>query len=184
MKVLTITIFTVGAMTIAASCNTNAEYYEMRGSLPYTAMTPGTSAQSAAMPDDSVTGLTVRNEAQKSQEMPASVRRFLNRYYKNIGVVKYKTKTTVGKGKQYEIELENGVETEFDNSGNWTEIKDYKGVPASLVPRKISSYVSQKYPDIKIKSIEKETRKKKIEVELLDGTDLEFDLAGNFLRID
>lgn len=184
MKVPTITIFTVGVMTIAASCNTNAEYYEMSGSLPYTAVTPGTSAQSAAMPDDSITGLTPKNKAQKSQEMPASVRRFLNQYYRHTAVVKYKTKTTVGVGRKYEINLDNGAEIEFDDSGNWTEIKDYKGVPASLMPRKISSYIAQNYPGIKIKSIEKEARKNKIEVELLNGTDLEFDMAGNFLRID
>ena len=119
----------------------------------------------------------------QENEMPEKVKAFMAQHYPNIAVSKYemKSKTT---GNEYEVKLDNGVEVEFDNAENWTEIKDYNGVPAALVPAKISSYVNQNYKDIKIKSLEKKMDKNRIDVDLLNGVELEFDMDGTFLRID
>ena len=117
------------------------------------------------------------------QELPKNVRTFLNEYYPNIQISKAEVKTKLG-AKEYEIKLNNGVEVEFDTEENWKEIKDYNGVPDALVPAKVKTYVNQNYKNIKIESIDNKTAKNKMKVDLLNGVDLEFDMDGNFLRID
>jgi len=85
----------------------------------------------------------------------------------------------------YEVKLSNGWEIDFGRKGNWKEIdcKD-ASVPATvlaLLPPSISLYVSTNYPDVSVVEISKG---RKYDVELSNGLDLEFDLKGNFLRID
>jgi hypothetical protein len=55
-------------------------------------------------------------------------------------------------------------------------------VPAKIVPAKISKYVHKNYPNVLIKEIQKERRK--YEVSLSNGLDLDFNLNGKFLKID
>ncbi|QBO58475.1 PepSY-like domain-containing protein [Chryseobacterium salivictor] len=117
------------------------------------------------------------------QNLPPQVKTFLNEHYAGIAISKHETKTNA-KGKQYEVQLNNGVEIEFDNDGNWKGIKDNNGVPDILIPTKIKEYVNKNYKDIKIKSLEKKSDKNIIKADLLNGVDLEFDMQGNFLMID
>lgn len=121
--------------------------------------------------------------ATTAQDLPPKVRQFLDQYYPNIALSKYEIKSLLGK-KQYEVKLNNGVEIDFDEDGNWKEIKDGAGVPEVLVPAKIKTYVAQNYKGVKIESFNKNDDGKKMKVDLLNGVDLEFDLQGNFLRID
>lgn len=117
------------------------------------------------------------------QNIPPKVKSFLNEHYAGIEISKYEIKTKLN-GTQYAVKLNNGVEVEFDKDGNWKEIKDYNGVPDVLIPVKIKEYVNKNYKDIKIKSLDKKTDKNKIKADLLNGVDLEFDMEGNFLRLD
>ena len=55
-------------------------------------------------------------------------------------------------------------------------------VPTKIVPAKISKYVHKNYPNVLIKEIQKERRK--YEVSLSNGLDLDFNLNGKFLKID
>ncbi len=115
------------------------------------------------------------------QEMPATIKSFLAKYYPKATVVKYETKSTVV-GKKYEVKLNNGAEIDFDKNGNWEEISDKQGVPAALIPAKIKTYLDQKYKGVKVESIDKE--RNKIKVDLQNDIDLEFDKNGKFLRIE
>lgn len=119
---------------------------------------------------------------QQQKDFPKKANQFLQTYYKDAPVAKYEVKTTPRLGKKYEVKLTSGVEVEFNDAGDWTEIKDPKGVPADLIPASIKSYADTNYKGIGIKKIEKETSK--ISVELMSGIDLEFDTQGKFLRID
>ena len=121
--------------------------------------------------------------AEQPQDLPAKVNDFLKDHYRGILIAKYEMKNTLGK-KEYEVKLDNGVEVEFDDNENWKKIKDYNGVPDILVPPKVKSYVNKNYKDIKIKSLDKKADRNMIEVDLLNGIELEFDMEGNFLRID
>jgi len=117
----------------------------------------------------------------QDQDLPENVKAFLKKYYPDATVTAYEIKT-IPEGKKYEVKLNNGAEIDFDNDGNWEEISDKQGIPEYIIPKNIQSYVSKTYPGIKIESIDKEQNK--IKVELLNDLDLEFDLQGNFLRID
>ena len=72
---------------------------------------------------------------------------------------KYEVKTKTS-GIEYEIELNNQVEMDFDNDENWRELKDNNGVPDVLLPAKVKSYVTQNYKDIKIAKIDLKENKK------------------------
>ena len=85
--------------------------------------------------------------------------------------------------KDFDVNFENGTKVEFDRTGNWKEIKTLSGsVPSSLVPAKIKRYISNNYNGASIVEINKDAYK--IDVELSNGVDLDFDKNGNFLRID
>jgi hypothetical protein len=115
------------------------------------------------------------------QEMPATIKSFLAKYYPKATVVKYEAKSTVV-GKKYEVKLNNGAEIDFDKNGNWEEINDKQGVSSALIPAKIKTYLNQHYKGVKVESIDKE--RNKIKVDLQNDIDLEFDKNGKLLRID
>ncbi|MPS72683.1 MAG: hypothetical protein E2590_05955 [Chryseobacterium sp.] len=115
------------------------------------------------------------------QEMPATIKSFLAKYYPKATVVKYEAKSTVV-GKKYEVKLNNGAEIDFDKNGNWEEISDKQGIASALIPAKIKAYLNQHYKGVKVESIDKE--RNKIKVDLQNDIDLEFDKNGKFLRVD
>ncbi|SFW77277.1 Putative beta-lactamase-inhibitor-like, PepSY-like [Sinomicrobium oceani] len=94
-----------------------------------------------------------------------------------------KKKTPDEDGTLYEVTLSNGFEIDLDAQGNWTDI-DGNGqqVPDALVPDLILSYTQENYQSLFIESIDMEVTG--YDVELSDGTDLEFDTEGNFVRVD
>lgn len=84
---------------------------------------------------------------------------------------------------EYKVYLSNGIEIEFDGNGNWEDIDGhYQPLPASVLPKAITGYIKQNFNGRKI--IKSENKSWGYEVELLDGTELEFNNAGKFLRID
>ncbi|MGS2764634.1 PepSY-like domain-containing protein [Sinomicrobium sp. M5D2P9] len=116
-------------------------------------------------------------------ELPKPAQEFLDANFKEqkiIQVVKdvdYLVKT------DYEVLLDNAMKLEFDGKGNWKEIDgSHNPVPAALVPEKIGDYVKQNFPMQTI--IKMERGSVKYEVELANDLELEFTLAGEFLRID
>ncbi|WP_084403396.1 PepSY-like domain-containing protein [Epilithonimonas caeni] len=115
------------------------------------------------------------------QEMPATIKSFLAKYYPKATVVKYEAKSTVV-GKKYEVKLNNGAEIDFDKNGNWEEISDKQGIASALIPAKIKAYLNQHYKGVKVESIDKE--RNKIKVDLQNDIDLEFDKNRKFLRVD
>lgn len=126
--------------------------------------------------------VATQNPTAENQDLPASVTAFTQKHYPNINMASYEIKNLPGMGKKYEVKMNNGAEIDFDTDGNWEEISDGQGVPEALIPQSIKTYVQQNYKGIGIKSIDKE--KNKTKVDLLNGTDLEFDSNGKFLRVD
>ncbi|ODS87667.1 MAG: hypothetical protein ABS44_10315 [Chryseobacterium sp. SCN 40-13] len=122
------------------------------------------------------------NETVQREDLPEPVKSFVDKHYAGTGVAHYELKTIPAMGDRYEVKMNNGAEIDFDKDGNWEEIKDGQGVPDALVPQNILSYVQQNYQGIKIKSIDKDNNK--IKVDLLNDIDLEFDSNGTFIRID
>ena len=88
---------------------------------------------------------------------------------------------------KYEVELSNGLKLEFDLAGNFLEVSGEENedgsneIATSNLPQSIRDYVANNYPNESIVKAEEYTDK--YEIELSNGIELEFDLAGNFIEI-
>ena len=88
------------------------------------------------------------------------------------------------KNEMYEVHLSNGVKLDFNKAGEITEIdsRDNAPIPMEAVPAEVKTYVEQNHSGAQIVSWERDNDEQ--EVELSDGTDLEFDNQGKFLKQD
>lgn len=82
----------------------------------------------------------------------------------------------------YEVRLINGEYIEFNGRGEPVEVESYYGLPEAVIPAKISSYIAGKFPGIKITKWELDGQYQ--ELTLINGLELVFDSAGNFVKID
>lgn len=116
-------------------------------------------------------------------QLPQASATFLTQHFPGATVLRI-TRDTDRKGSEYEAILSNGFEIEFDGTGEWTDVDAPAGqsVPATVVPTSIADYVTANYPGQSINEISRDNRG--YDVELDSGTDLEFDLDGNFIRVD
>lgn len=115
-------------------------------------------------------------------DLPEPALATINKHYRQEDIASYEVKTVPVIGRNFEVKFNDGAEIDFDSNGNWHEWKDVKGLPKEVVPEKIASYIAKNYANTFATSIDKEA--KKIKVDLASDVDLEFDEAGNFLRID
>lgn len=113
---------------------------------------------------------------------PAAKTVIKNNFKATVSVVKIDK--DFGRISEYDVVLNDGSEISFDAKGNWKEVEvnRNKSVPASFVISPISDYVKKNHAGQNIVGIEK--GRKKIEVTLSNGVELEFDHAGKFLRYD
>lgn len=127
-------------------------------------------------------GANAQNKVIPFSDLPTVAQNFISKHY----ATKQVTYTVMDKdffSTSYEVKLNNGVEIEFDGKGNWKEIDaDLVPVPNEVVPSKIRNYVNKSFPNNEIVKISRS--KGKIEIELKNGLDLEFNKKGDFIRID
>ena len=117
------------------------------------------------------------------QSLPSKAQGFIKQHFSLEGVVSVWQDIERGKVEDYTVLFADGTEVEFYANGDWKEVKARNGaVPTKIVPAKISKYVHKNYPNVLIKEIQKERRK--YEVSLSNGLDLDFNLNGKFLKID
>lgn len=115
--------------------------------------------------------------------LPAQARELVQKYYGKVDVNHIKVYSNMFGKSDFDVILNNGTELEFDNDGALKEINcGRNAVPNELVLRSIRDYVSKNFNGKKIVSME--VKSHKYDIELSNGLDLEFDRAGNFLRID
>ena len=88
------------------------------------------------------------------------------------------------KNEMYEVHLSNGIKLDFNKAGEITEIdsRDNAPIPMDAIPAEIRSYVESNHAGTTVVSWEKDNDEQ--EVKLSDGTDLEFDIQGKFLKLD
>ena len=83
---------------------------------------------------------------------------------------------------KYEVRLSNGVQLDFNENGNISEVDSKEGVaiPEEVLPAEIRTYVASNYADTMIESWSLDDNEQ--EVELSNEIDLVFDRDGNFLK--
>ena len=125
--------------------------------------------------------------AQDSQisenELPSPAQEFLSKNFSGKKLIRIE-KDVDRNTTDYEVRLDDQTKVEFDQNGNWKEVDGSNNapIPSGFIPEKIKKYVTENYPNQQISKIEKGARK--YEVELTNDLDLDFDLNGDFLRMD
>lgn len=84
---------------------------------------------------------------------------------------------------EYSVAFVSGDKLEFDDKGQWTEVKcRYSAVPNNIVPHEISDYVKKHNPSAKIVEIKRD--RKEWEVKLSGGLELKFNSSFRLVEID
>jgi hypothetical protein len=129
-----------------------------------------------------VTPTMAEDVAITAQRLPEAAQKFLKTHFAQNKVVTA-THDRDFADNDYTVVLDNGTKIEFDASGKWESVKNRNGkMPASVVPAKIQSYVSEKFPSLGIEKIER--KRSGFEVELTNDLDLRFGPDGRFIGID
>ena len=114
-------------------------------------------------------------------ELPEEVISFLDTHFSGIevrSVIKDYDNSTY----EFEVYLSNGTRIELSRRGEWRNVENHlAGVPHSVIPNKILTYIAENYPDQMIIGIE---RDRQIDVELKGGVELVFSLNEDFVRFD
>lgn len=82
----------------------------------------------------------------------------------------------------YEVYLANGVKLEFNNHNEIIDIDGNSKLPDSVIPPSLLNYVITNYPSNYIKGWEVQGANQ--ELQLNNGLELIFNMAGDFIRID
>jgi hypothetical protein len=114
-------------------------------------------------------------------ELPEEVISFLDTHFSGIevrSVIKDYDNSTY----EFEVYLSNGTRIELSRRGEWRNVENHlAGVPHSVIPNKILTYIAENYPDQMIIGIE---RDRQIDVELKGGVELVFSLNEDFVKFD
>lgn len=111
-----------------------------------------------------------------SAKLPQSIKNFIQQNFPDVSIVSAKTE----QHKEFDVCLSDGTEIEFEKNGRWEDIKNYNGLPDSLIPSKAAEYIKESYPNIKI--IEIEAKRNSWEIKLQNNRELLFSYEGNFLK--
>ena len=123
----------------------------------------------------------VYSQVNNSANAPDEIQKFLNTHYQDKSVIKFKQNKDKDQMK-YKITLSDNTKLKFDNNYKIVEIDSKGKVPESVVPIDILTYVKTNYPDNYITDWELENSNQHIE--LNNGVELEFNMKGEFVRID
>ncbi len=121
-------------------------------------------------------------------KLPKEAKSFIDRHFKGVGVKSCEQYFAKGK---YEVELNNGIDLEFDRAGKLTEV-DAPGntllsveVVKDFLPRKAYDRLKKEGLDTKVESIEfKKGKAYEVDLSIPDPDTYIFDVNGVFLAIE
>lgn len=129
----------------------------------------------------SVGSVNAQDKKITAAQLPATAQKFIKTHFKGQTV----TKALLDKemfDNDYETVLSNRVKINFDANGNWDQIESPTGLPLSVIPKSINTYLAANYKGQNVLQIDR--KRAGYDIELANGTELEFDTNGKFLRID
>ncbi len=116
--------------------------------------------------------------------IPSEIKSYVSTHFPTNTIVQA-IKDKDGLSKSYDVILDGGFKLEFNKSYNITDVESTNKttkLPDSVIPAKLLAYVAANYPNNTIVSWELDDKNQQIE--LNNGLDLEFNMNGDFLRID
>jgi len=114
-------------------------------------------------------------------QLPTTITKYLKDNFPNNKILQ----ATVDKelfSKNYEVVLSDGISVEFDNKNKVKEISSQTYLPENVLPKKILNYINSNFKGHKIKQFEYDDNMQKVELD--NGVELEFTLAGDFYKMD
>ena len=122
----------------------------------------------------------------QTNKLPKAAQDFISQHFSSTTVeaVEENSNWKIWEDDKYELRFSNGIVLDFDENGNVMEMesKNQESIPGAALPSKVASYLNSNYSGAAIVGWEKDSKGQ--EIELSDGTELEFDKEGNFLKID
>ncbi|WP_353116979.1 PepSY-like domain-containing protein [Myroides odoratus] len=122
------------------------------------------------------------------EQLPANTQQFIAGIFPNAAVLQAnKVSKPNYYGSYYKLRLNNKIEIDFDQNGNWTEIEteDRSAIPADFLAQEvplIQAYVAEHYKSNHIIEIDRD--RKGYEVTLNNELELIFNAAQGFIGID
>lgn len=116
-------------------------------------------------------------------QLPKNAQAFLAENFKDLKVA-FASENPKYVGSEYEVVYTDRTEVDFNTDGEWESVeRRYDAVPASIVPAKISDYVTNMGMDGQyIRKIER--GRYTWEVELSNGLEIKFDKQFNVIGYD
>ena len=114
-------------------------------------------------------------------EMPSEIQTYVSTHFPDNKVLQV-IEDQDGFTKSYEVALDGSISLEFNRDKEIIDIDGVSALPNSVIPEKISTYVTDNYADNVIISWELDDRNQQVELD--NGIELEFTMDGDFLRID
>lgn len=128
-----------------------------------------------------VVALSVTASAQikqiKSTQLPAQARTTIRNAWNGAPIVDA-WRNKQGRKVEYKASVEDGSTIKFDASGRWIEMKSYSGVPTKMLPQALLNHINKYYEGQQIVWVTKTP--KRYQVQLTDGSKLEFNSKGVF----
>lgn len=114
-------------------------------------------------------------------DLPSKIIEYTNEHFPSHTIIQ-SIKDMDGTTKTYDITLSEGISLEFNRKAEITQIDGLEQLPNSVIPSSILDYVATNYAINYITDWEIDGKNQQIE--LNNGLDLEFNMNGEFLRID
>lgn len=114
-------------------------------------------------------------------DIPSEISNYVNTHFPDNPITQA-IKDTDGLERTYDITLEGGFFLEFNRKKEVIDIEGLSKLPDSVIPTKLLEYVTTNYPDNDIIGWELDDPDQQIKLE--NGLELEFNMNGDFLRID
>ncbi|OEI81254.1 hypothetical protein AST99_05800 [Formosa algae] len=114
-------------------------------------------------------------------EIPSEITTYVSTHFDTSTITRAE-KETENSGITYEVLLDLNYQLEFNSDLEIVEIDGITALPDSVIPELILEYVTTNYPNQVITDWELETNYQ--QVELNNGYELEFELNGDFIRLD
>lgn len=122
-----------------------------------------------------------KEEIIPSSDLPSEITSYISTHFPNNTITQV-IKDRDGLAKTYDILLSENLSLEFNRKKEIIDIDGVTQLPNSVIPEKILQYVTTNYSTNFITDWELDDKNQQVELD--NGLDLEFNMKGDFLRID
>lgn len=122
-----------------------------------------------------------KEEIISSLDLPVEINSYISTHFPNKSILQV-IKDKDGLIKSYDILLNENVSLEFNRKNEIIDIDGNTKLPDSVIPDKILQFVALKYAANFVTDWQLDGNNQQVELD--NGLDLEFNIKGEFLRID